>query len=124
MATAIRSQTSTDNSSGALRHFGASALCAVGILVLGAATAHATSVVTNQVASLARHLDVEVVAEGIETAETLARLRVLGCQYGQGHYFAQSMSADLLPLWMSTRPPVAETMPTAALRRRLLRPAL
>jgi hypothetical protein len=34
------------------------------------------------------------------------------------------MSADLLPLWMSTRPALTETMPTAALRRRLLRPAL
>jgi diguanylate cyclase (GGDEF)-like protein len=82
------------------------------------------SAIVEAVASLARHLDVEVVAEGIETAETLARLRVLGCQYGQGHYFAQSMSADLLPLWMSTRPPVADTLPTAASRRRLLRPAL
>ncbi len=82
------------------------------------------SAIVEAVASLARHLDVEVVAEGIETAETLARLRVLGCQYGQGHFFAMSMSADLLPLWMSTRPPMIECVPAAASRRGLLRPAL
>jgi EAL domain-containing protein (putative c-di-GMP-specific phosphodiesterase class I) len=82
------------------------------------------SAIVEAVASLARHLDVEVVAEGIETAETLARLRVLGCQYGQGHFFAMSMSADLLPLWMSTRPPMVECVPAAASRRGLLRPAL
>jgi EAL domain-containing protein (putative c-di-GMP-specific phosphodiesterase class I) len=82
------------------------------------------SAIVEAVAGLARHLDVEVVAEGIETAETLARLRVLGCQYGQGHYFAQSMSADLLPLWMSTRPALSETMPAPVSRRRLLRPVL
>ena len=82
------------------------------------------SAIVEAVAGLARHLDVEVVAEGIETAETLARLRVLGCQYGQGHFFAQSMNADLLPLWMSTRPAVIESLSVAASRRRLLRPAL
>jgi EAL domain-containing protein (putative c-di-GMP-specific phosphodiesterase class I) len=82
------------------------------------------SAIVEAVAGLAKHLDVEVVAEGIETAETAARLRTLGCQYGQGHFFAQSMSADLLPLWMSTRPPAAESLTVAASRRRLLRPAL
>jgi EAL domain-containing protein (putative c-di-GMP-specific phosphodiesterase class I) len=82
------------------------------------------SAIVEAVAGLAKHLDVEVVAEGIETAETAARLRTLGCQYGQGHFFAQSMSADLLPLWMSTRPPAAESLSVAASRRRLLRPAL
>jgi diguanylate cyclase (GGDEF)-like protein len=82
------------------------------------------SAIVEAVAGLAKHLDVEVVAEGIETAETAARLRTLGCQYGQGHFFAQSMSADLLPLWMSTRPPAAESLAVAASRRRLLRPAL
>jgi EAL domain-containing protein (putative c-di-GMP-specific phosphodiesterase class I) len=82
------------------------------------------SAIVEAVASLARHLDVQVVAEGIETAETLARLRILGCQYGQGHYFAMSMSADLLPLWVSTRPPPAESIPGAAQRHRLVHPAL
>jgi diguanylate cyclase (GGDEF)-like protein len=82
------------------------------------------SAIVEAVTSLARHLDVEVVAEGIETAETAARLRILGCQLGQGHYFAMSMGADLLPLWISTRPPTVDSPAVAASRRRLLRPAL
>jgi diguanylate cyclase (GGDEF)-like protein len=82
------------------------------------------SAIVEAVANLARHLDVQVVAEGIETAETAARVRLLGCQYGQGHFFAQSMSADLLPLWMETRPAPVEGLEVAASRRRLLRPVL
>ncbi len=56
------------------------------------------------VTDLARHLDLEVVAEGIETPETAAVLAAMGCGLGQGHYFAISMAADLLPLWVGTRP--------------------
>jgi len=59
--------------------------------------------IVKAVAELARHLDIEVVAEGIETPETAALLRDLGCANGQGHHFAQSMSAELLPVWLSTR---------------------
>ena len=40
------------------------------------------------VADLAGHLDLEVVAEGIETPETAQLLASLGCELGQGHYFA------------------------------------
>ena len=56
------------------------------------------------VTDLARHLDLEVVAEGIETRETAAVLAEMGCGLGQGHYFAMSMAPDLLPLWVGTRP--------------------
>jgi EAL domain-containing protein (putative c-di-GMP-specific phosphodiesterase class I) len=56
------------------------------------------------VTDLALNLDLEVVAEGIETPETAAVLADLGCQLGQGHYFAMSMAADLLPIWVATRP--------------------
>jgi len=37
---------------------------------------------------LARALDMEVVAEGIETLEQLARLRGLKCKFGQGYFFS------------------------------------
>jgi diguanylate cyclase (GGDEF)-like protein len=59
--------------------------------------------IVKAVAGLAQHLDIEVVAEGIETPETAALLRDLGCGLGQGHHFAQSMAAELLPVWVSTR---------------------
>ena len=40
----------------------------------------------------ARSLDIVTVAEGIETAEQAARMRDLGCAYGQGYYFAQPIA--------------------------------
>ncbi|MGH8970462.1 MAG: putative bifunctional diguanylate cyclase/phosphodiesterase [Actinomycetes bacterium] len=59
--------------------------------------------IVGAVAGLARHLDLEVVAEGIEKPETAELLAELGCGLGQGHHFAQSMAAELLPLWVATR---------------------
>jgi diguanylate cyclase (GGDEF)-like protein len=56
------------------------------------------------VSGLASHLEIEVVAEGIETPETAQLLADLGCTLGQGHYYSTSMAAELLPLWISTRP--------------------
>lgn len=51
-----------------------------------------TSVV-KAIMSLAKSLRLQVTAEGIETAEQLALIRSLGCQYGQGYLFARPMSA-------------------------------
>ena len=65
--------------------------------------------IVGAVADLARNLDLEVVAEGIETPETAELLSELDCELGQGHFFAMSMAADLLPLWVRTRrqlPPI------------------
>jgi diguanylate cyclase (GGDEF)-like protein len=37
--------------------------------------------------ALARNLNMNTIAEGIETASQLAQLKVLNCQYGQGYFF-------------------------------------
>jgi EAL domain-containing protein (putative c-di-GMP-specific phosphodiesterase class I) len=50
--------------------------------------------VVNAVLGLARSLDLTAVAEGIETAEQLDRLQELGCDVGQGFYFARPQPAD------------------------------
>lgn len=47
--------------------------------------------IVRAVIGLARALNLEVVAEGIETAEQLSLLRELGCDYGQGYYFAKPL---------------------------------
>lgn len=41
---------------------------------------------------LARELDYEVVAEGVETAETLALIREWGCDVAQGYHFARPLA--------------------------------
>lgn len=47
--------------------------------------------IVRAIIGLARALSLEVTAEGIETAEQLELLRDLGCDYGQGYYFARPL---------------------------------
>ena len=48
------------------------------------------------IARLAQHLDLEVVAEGIETESQRRLLQDLGCQLGQGYLFAKPMPPNEL----------------------------
>ena len=49
--------------------------------------------------SMAKSLDLDVIAEGIETAGQLALLRSKGCSVGQGYYFSVPLTAqELEPL--------------------------
>jgi EAL domain-containing protein (putative c-di-GMP-specific phosphodiesterase class I) len=41
------------------------------------------------IATLARNLGMEVIAEGIETQEQCQQLKALGCEYGQGYLFSR-----------------------------------
>jgi diguanylate cyclase (GGDEF)-like protein len=78
--------------------------------------------IVRAVADLARHLDLEVVAEGIEKPETVELLAEIGCTFGQGHHFAESMDPELLPLWVATREPGwSPVASTTAARAQLLR---
>jgi len=43
---------------------------------------------------MANSLRLNVIAEGVETAEQLAILRKLRCEFGQGYYFSKPVSAD------------------------------
>ena len=42
--------------------------------------------------SLAHALGLQVIAEGVETAQQLMQLKMMGCDAAQGHYFAESLS--------------------------------
>ncbi len=50
--------------------------------------------VVNLTIILARELNLEVVAEGIETAVHLERVRRLGCELGQGYFFSKPLEAE------------------------------
>jgi diguanylate cyclase (GGDEF)-like protein len=50
--------------------------------------------IVEMILSLARALDLQVVAEGVETAGQLHQLRRLGCVYMQGFYFGRPMPAE------------------------------
>lgn len=50
--------------------------------------------IVRSVVDLSEKLDVEVIAEGIETAEQLQRFRALGIELAQGFYWSRSLSVD------------------------------
>jgi diguanylate cyclase (GGDEF)-like protein len=49
---------------------------------------------------LAQTLQLVTVAEGIETADQLARLQELGCDFGQGYLFSRPLPADAMTAWL------------------------
>ena len=52
-----------------------------------------SSQIVKTIIDLAHNLGKQVVAEGIETAEHLAELRSLGCDFGQGYFFSKPVDA-------------------------------
>lgn len=52
---------------------------------------------------LARHLDLCVVAEGIETAEVAERLIQIGCDTGQGYFISRPLPAGEFVEWLGRR---------------------
>jgi diguanylate cyclase (GGDEF)-like protein/PAS domain S-box-containing protein len=53
---------------------------------------------------MANSLRLNVIAEGVETAEQLAVLRQLQCEYGQGFYFSKPVTADEAGALLETHP--------------------
>lgn len=46
------------------------------------------------IVGLARHLGLQVVAEGVETPDQLTRVQTLGCAYAQGYLFSAGLDAE------------------------------
>jgi diguanylate cyclase (GGDEF)-like protein len=60
--------------------------------------------VVQAIVALTDGLDMDAVAEGIETAEQLAHLRTLGCEYGQGYFFSRPMSRENAEIMLIDNP--------------------
>lgn len=50
--------------------------------------------IVRTIVTLARNLNMDVVAEGIETTEQHAQLNALSCQFGQGYLFSKPLGVD------------------------------
>ena len=50
--------------------------------------------IVRTIVSLAKSLNLDVIAEGIETIHQLHQLRILGCEYGQGYLFSRPVPVN------------------------------
>jgi hypothetical protein len=53
-----------------------------------------SSALAGAIVALSHSLEIQTVAEGIETAEQAERMRSLGCTFGQGYFFSKPVAAD------------------------------
>jgi len=58
---------------------------------------------------LARHLGMEVVAEGVESTDALDELRELGCHLAQGYAISPPLAAAELSAWALARGVASES---------------
>ncbi|MCG4878259.1 EAL domain-containing protein, partial [Eggerthella lenta] len=56
------------------------------------------------IVSLARWMELSVVAEGVETREQLERLQADGCDYAQGYFLARPMPVKALEELLASPP--------------------
>ncbi|MDD3186264.1 MAG: EAL domain-containing protein [Anaerostipes sp.] len=69
--------------------------------------------------SLAKWLDLAVIAEGVETKEQIASLKTMDCNYVQGYYYAKPMpKKDFISLMEKT--PLTDMKSTSSTRKNLL----
>ena len=82
--------------------------------------------IVRTIISLANSLGLDVVAEGVETADQLTLLRNLGCHFGQGYFFSRPLSGEAAsmmlaepPRWLEPDGGDLETIPHVQERDRL-----
>jgi EAL domain-containing protein (putative c-di-GMP-specific phosphodiesterase class I) len=56
------------------------------------------------IAAIAHNMGMDVVAEGVETAEQLEWLRAIGCEYAQGFYFSRPVDMSAATAMIASAP--------------------
>jgi EAL domain-containing protein (putative c-di-GMP-specific phosphodiesterase class I) len=62
------------------------------------------SAIVKAIVTLAHMLDMDVIAEGIETTAQLAQLKLLKCEYGQGFFFSKPLSKENAAAYIANSP--------------------
>jgi diguanylate cyclase (GGDEF)-like protein len=83
-------------------------------LVIDMLTDTGSNEIVKAIVGLAHNLGMEVVGEGVETAEHLERLRVLGCEHAQGFHLSAPLTAEAATQMLA--PPPAALDPAAPLK--------
>jgi predicted signal transduction protein with EAL and GGDEF domain len=84
-------------------------------LVIDMLTDTGSHEIVKAIVGLAHNLGMEVVAEGVETAEHLEKLRVLGCELAQGFHLSPPLTAEAAAHLLAP-PRAAELDPAAPLK--------
>lgn len=67
-------------------------------------TDHGAASIVRAIIDLTHDLGAAVVAEGVEDEEQAARLHGLGCDQGQGYFFARPMALEEAAAWVRAKP--------------------
>jgi diguanylate cyclase (GGDEF)-like protein len=70
--------------------------------------------IVRAIAMLAQSIDIEVIAEGVETLEQLLQLKTIGCEFGQGYWFSKPLDSLSIQqtILAQTQWPLSETLGT------------
>jgi EAL domain-containing protein (putative c-di-GMP-specific phosphodiesterase class I)/CheY-like chemotaxis protein len=79
------------------------------MFVRNMATSEEARVIVGAIISLAHALRLELIAEGVETADLAARLTDAGCEIGQGFHFARPMPPQEVAGWCAANSRFVET---------------
>jgi diguanylate cyclase (GGDEF)-like protein/PAS domain S-box-containing protein len=82
--------------------------------VSGVAGTTEDSALARAIVTLGQTLGLETIAEGIETVEQLAAVRQLGCQIGQGYYFARPLGPAAVDALLERHQPSVHGLTPAA----------
>ena len=85
-------------------------------LVIDMLTDPGSHEIVKAIVGLAHNLGMEVVGEGVETAEHLDKLRVLGCEFAQGFHLSAPLTAEAAAHLLAPQQQAAGPDPTAPLK--------
>ncbi len=60
--------------------------------------------VVETIITLARHLGLKTIAEGVETQDQVIQLQALGCQFGQGYFYSRPLDREGIEQYLQTPP--------------------